>query len=308
MADTSAFDQPEARGLRLIVATLRVAVAAQCFGVAAVRLMYAGQSHLALLIMATRDVTAERCVQIDQATAAVLFACGMFSLTRPCWPILGPLTLFFFSDAVARLGQDSRWQLYAEIAEQSVCFVLPVALLMIDWYPPRAKFSLWRFMTAGSMTRAATAITFAAAGFLMLDAALHGGQFVTFLRTASEALRLESVPDSALSVAIALGGAVSIAAAANFMLTRSRLIAVGLAAWGLFWTAIGIPHYGLVEGVMRLAAQAAYVGAPSAIFLYWTLAVREREHVILPSRRPQRGRAAGRAPRGHAPGEHHAAH
>lgn len=285
MVDTSAFDQPEARGLRLIVATLRVVVAAQCFGAAILRFVNAGESNIAILIAKSQEAELSRLVTIDQVTGGLLVACGMFSLTRPCWPVLGPLMLYFVCESVAKLGQGESWLLYIEPVEHAARICAPMALMLIDWFPPAAKFSLWRFMTTGSIIRTAAACTFAGHGLVALENALNGGHFHTLVQDASWFLLDRSLPDAIVSMALAIIGSVDVAVAFNLLLTRSRSIAAWMVFWGFITAGSRIFHYPAFEGIGQMLVRFANGGAPLVVFLYWTLAVREREHMILPKGR-----------------------
>lgn len=282
MADTSAFDQPEARGLRLIIGTLRVVVSAQCFGAGALRFLRPGESNIAALLSAGQRVDTALLPTVDQVTGGILIACGIFSLTRPCWPILGPLVVFFFSDSVAKLGQGEHWTLYVEPIEHAVRIATPLALLLVDWYPPKSKFSLWRFMSAGTVIRQATAATFLGHGVIALHSALHGGAFALLIQGASWHLTDRSLPDEVVSYALVAIGAIDIAVALNLMLTRSRAVAVYMVSWGFLTAASRVFVFDGLEGVAEMIVRFANGGAPLVVFLYWTLAIREREHVILP--------------------------
>lgn len=285
MADTSAFDQPEARGLRLIIATLRVAVAAQCFGAAILNLARPGTSNLAVLLVEAEKMLPDKAILFDQIAGGLLAACGMFSLTRPCWPVLGPVTIYFLANAFAKLGQGEHWTLYLEPLEHAARIALPLGLLILDWYPPRLKFSLFRFMTTGSLARTAAAVTFASHGVVALNHAISGGHFVTLIQDAAWYLADRSIPDGVVSLVLGAIGGIDIAVALNLLLTRSRFVSGWMVFWGFATAGSRIFHFPAVEGVGEMLVRFANGGAPLVVFLFWTLAVREREHVILPKKK-----------------------
>lgn len=290
MADTSAFDQPEARGLRIIVTTLRVVVAAQCFGAAILRFVQPGTSALVQMLSESGHLPVEHLVTTDRVIGGLLVCSGMFSLTRPCWPVLGPVMLYFLSDAFAVLGQGEQWQLYLRPVEQIAMVAAPCALMLLDLYPPKSKFSLFRFMTSGSIVRLAAALTFLGHGVMSISQALGGGEYVTILQNAAGFLANRSFPDDVVSFVLAVIGAADIAVAINLMATRSRLIAAGMAAWGFVTAGAWIFNYSPVEGIGQMLVRFANGGLPTVVFLYWTLAVQEREHVIVAKKKPAKAK------------------
>lgn len=284
MADTSAFDQPEARGLRLIVASLRVIVAAQCFGAAGLRLLNPGTSNIAAMLAAGGKFDYETLVLADRVTGGLLVVCGMFSLTRPCWPLLGPLMLYFFSESVAKIAEGENWLLYVEPLEHAARMFAPLALMLVDWFPPASKFSLWRFMTAGSIIRTAAAATFLGHGVVALVQSQLGGQFVTLIQDATWFLAERSLPDVTAQGALAVIGAVDVAVGLNLIVARSRPVAAWMVLWGFITAGSRVFHFGGFEGVFEVLIRFANGGAPFVVLLYWTLSMREQQNVILPKK------------------------
>ena len=276
MVDTSAFDQPEARGLRLIVGSLRVATAVQCFGAAGVQFLEAGGSAVAEMLRAGGRPMPADFVTIDRAVGGLLIACGLFSLTRPCWPVLLPVTLWFLADAIAPLSAGTDWWLFLGPAAKAASVLVPAALMVVDLYPPKAKFSLMRFLVGGSACRAGAVVSFAGLGLSALYDARFGGDLLTTVKKAIWVFRGQTPSDETASYALLVVGAVCFAGAMNLAAARTRGVAAAMVGLGLLLAGANVFLRG-PAGALYFLKGVGPAGAALVTFWYWTLSIRERE-------------------------------
>ena len=282
MPDTSAFAIPAARGLSGIQGTLRVTVALQCWGVAGLRFLVAGDSPLSRMWSIAKGIDSSQFVLVDQVIGGLLLACGVLCLTRPCWPVLIPLTVLFVGDAVAPIGTDENWLAYPRAIAAAATGAAPVALLLVDWYPPKARFSLARFLIAIAIVRYAVAMTFLSLGLLTIHESRFAGPIAEVVAGIPQRMADASLSPDAVGWALSLLGAIHFAFAMNIGTTRSRGIAASLAVWGLLWTAAPMFASG-ARGLLELMQHFARVGLPIALVLYWMRSIEERGDVLRPS-------------------------
>ena len=279
MPDTSAFAIPVARGLGGMTASLRVTVALQCWGAAGLRLLAPGRSPLSTMWSVAKGMEPDRFVLVDQVIGGVLLAAGLLCLTRPMWPVMIPLTVLFVGDAVAGIGYDQSWLSWPRAIAASATAAAPVALMLIDWFPPRARFSLARFLISVAIVRAAVALTFAALGLLAIHESRFPGPIADVIAKTPQQLAGVSLSENAVGWVLALVGAMHLAFAMNIAATRSRGMSAALAAWGLVWAAAPIFAFG-ARGVLDLLHDFARIGLPIVLLLYWIRAIEERGEVL----------------------------
>ena len=259
--------------------TLRVTVAVQCWGAAGLRLLHPGWSPLAQMKTVAAEAEIGHYAALDYGTAAFLVAAGLLSLTRPMWPVLLPVVGLFAADAVAPIGADDNWLLYPAAAARAASIVAPLALALLDWFPPKARFSLARFLIAIAGIRYATAATFAAWGLIAIAESRHPGTLSSALTAIPSEFGQTSLSPDAAGWAMALVGAIHWAFAMNVVSTRSRMVVAMLAGWALLCAALPIYAVG-ARGLLDAAVRAAEVGAPLVLVLYWTRAIEERGDVL----------------------------
>ena len=281
MVDTSAFDQPEARGLRLIVATLRVTTAAQCFGAAAVTLWQAGESPVAQMMAVGRDLSAEQTLLLDRVAAVCLAASGMFSLTRPCWPVLLPVTAWFAADAAAPLSAGDEWWRWLGPLAAAASVLVPATLMLIDLYPPRAKFSLARFLIGGLFVRSGAAAAFLGVGGQCLYHARAGGGPASMMHRAGWVLTGQTLHEDVVAYGLLGTGAVLVGLAINLMAARARAVAAAMTVLGAALAVCEVFRHGPI-GAAHMLQQLSLAGAPATVFLYWAVSIREQDGQLRP--------------------------
>ena len=281
MVDTSAFDQPEARGLRLVLATLRVTVAAACVGAAGEVLLANGESPVVALLLARQPgLTADPPV-VARVAAGLLFAAGMFSLTRPCWPVLLPLAGWFGLIAATNLTGDSGVIALIRTAATSGGAAAAVGLLLLDLYPPRAKFSLARFLITAMIVRLSTAVVFAALGAAAIHDANFGGPGLRTVRRIGYVLT-GSEPDAAVAGwCLSAFGAVQIGLALCASLARVRFVAAAMIVVAFVAVSSEVFLQGPV-GVATTVRRLPECGLPATLFFIWWLAIQEQEGSLRP--------------------------
>ena len=227
------------------------------------------------------DIDPASLAWVDQATGAALLVCGLLSLTRPCWPVLIPVTLVLAGDAAAPLGSAPGWLSWLGLAIAAATFVAPVALMLVDWYPPRARFSLARFLIALLLARYAVVATFLAIGVKALHESRHAGSLVRLVQAVPEQLAGRPLHAEALGWVLTLLGAFTIAFALNMLIARNRGMAAALVAWGLLLLVMHLFAEG-ARGLLEMAARFAWLGLPTVLLLYWSRSIEERGDVLRP--------------------------
>ena len=281
MPDTSAFIVPEARGLTGMQATLRVTVALQCWGTAAARLLDAGSSPFVYMRSIGLDQPVAELAWMDQAAGGFLLAAGLLSLTRPAWPVLILVTVIFAADAFAPVGFDPGWLSWLSVGVGAASIIAPVALLLIDWWPPKARFSLARFLIAILFVRYAVGGTFLALGLKAIHQSRHAGDLTTQLQAVADRTAGRALTEDAAGWALALIGAISLAFALNVLASRSRGMMCALAVWGLLLVSLPLLSEGAF-GVCLVFGRLAWVGLPIVLLLYWSRSIEEGAEVLRP--------------------------
>lgn len=277
MAPPSPYDDPVPRGWKFVQGVLRVAVCLQCAGLAAAHL-YAGQPSAAAGLLnglaALPDVEAGRLVSL---VGYGLAAAAVLTLLRPSWPVLLCVVLWFAAEAAAPLvdGAD-----VPSLLRCSVHVLMPLGLLLIDFWPPRLAFSIGRAKVAMAMLRLAVVVSTSAQGLMTLAEIPAGGTQGELLRSAAVAVG-RGPSESQLAQALALIVAADLALACHLLLSRNRIVAGALAAWLVAKAALWIAGDGAAASAPFLL-EASQAGAPLAVLLFWVCAVKEQPPLIVP--------------------------
>jgi hypothetical protein len=275
----SPYDDPVPRGFPVVVATLRIVVALQCWGAAAARLHAGEDFHLVEFLTTTAGLSqAWADTWLDRA-AWGLAACGLLSLVRPCWPVLLPVTAWFAFVSSTGTLVTNQW---VEPAEQAARFLTPLTLLLLDFWPPRLKFSLGRAVVAFFLLRLGAAATFIGHGLEALHQSRVGGSFVELITGSFQnVLQVAVTVDQAQSALGVIGG-VDIGLGLGLLLVRSRSFALYMAFWGVLTAVSRALAYG-PDAYHMVLIRAASGGAAFALFLYWLLAIREQPPIVRPA-------------------------
>ncbi len=256
------------RGLGWVVATLRVVVAAQCFGVAMGGLQD-GTSVVADFLMQDLGWQADRAANLDRMVAYGMAVCGVLTLLRPSWPVLLPVIGWMVASAFLPFTQEvdtvvrlSRW-------EHSVRWAAPVALLLLDFWPPRLKTYLGRCYFSLWLLRLALTATLVGSGGLALWQSIQGGPLLNLCAAATEQLGI-GLADTSVRGTLGTVGAVNLGLAINVLLTRSRSVLFVTALWGLLTAFSRVIAHGptaMPDFLIRIGEG----GVPLAMLLYYKL-------------------------------------
>lgn len=275
----SPFDSPVPRGFNVVRATLRIAVALQCWGWAWARLgagIDFGLTHLGVELAGLP----EQLVPVGlNRIAGGLVVCGLLTLFRPCWPVLGPVALWFgLSTAAGVLAGGGP----LAAASEATRTLTPLALLLLDLWPPRVRYSLGRGMLAMFLLRIGAVLAFVGYGLLALRQSQTGGPLLELVSACSlNVLRRELSPAEAQSALGVIGG-VAIGLALGLLFVRSRVVAFTTTAAGLLLAMSHVFAFGPAAWPLVLL-HAPDAGAPAALGLHWLLAVKEQPAVTLPA-------------------------
>ncbi|QDU37841.1 hypothetical protein Mal4_21580 [Maioricimonas rarisocia] len=274
----SPYDQPEPRGWSLVQATLRIVVAVQCWGVAATWLQ--GGNHAAVLqfAMEHNGMAESAAARFDNIIAVAMLACGALTLTRPCWPVLLPVSGWMLLESVMKMLLHDQW---LEPAEHASRYLAPVALIVIDFWPPKLKFALGWAMVSMWLLRIAAASTFVGHGLMAIFQSGTGGNFVDLITLSAANVLGATVSEEHARVALAVIGGVDIGVALNLLISRSRGVAFWMAFWGFAAAASRVTAYG-PEQYHDILIRVANGGVPAVVGIYWWRAIREQPSSVIP--------------------------
>jgi len=277
------FETPIPRGTRLIQATLRVVVAVQCWGMAAARLHRGKATPVTEFLAPAYELSAEQIPMVEDLAGYFMVLAGIVILIRPNTLILVPVIIWQAMVAICAmmLGHGTIPEL--EPAEQAVRYVAPIALLLIDFWPPRIKPNLTLCRSAIGLLRLATVCTFASHGAVCLFQFQNGGSFVELLTLSLHKVTQYDIDPYRAKQCIALIGAVDIAVAVSLLTSRNRAIVLWMVLWGFLTAFSRILAYG-TEGYDMALIRAANGGAPLAVLIFWMYAVKEHKPSFVPEK------------------------
>lgn len=275
------FETPSPRGTQVVQATLRVVLALQCWGYAALRLHHHQGYAFSDLIVQGYKLSPDLLPQINDGTAYILIGCGTLMLFRPTWILLVPLVAWQAGMCVAEVLNAQSLDSQLAPALHATRYVAPLALLLVDFWPPRIKPTLAFCLSTVSLLRIATAATFGAYGGLFLYQAHQGGQNVELLTTLIQKLFHYELAAEHAHQTLSVLGALQIALALSLITSRNRLIAACMVASGLL-TAFSSTIVYQFDGYDQTLMQISMAGAPLAVLLFWITAVKEQKPIILP--------------------------
>lgn len=275
----SPFDDPVPRGLGVVQATLRITVTLVCWGWAARSLHLQNASPVAGLLETWLSLDAPQVAKVESITAYALIAAGALTLLRPCWFVTFPVFLWLTTAAVG-VGFHAAAHKPLAALEHLPGGTAALALILVDFWPPKLKFSLGMHASGLWLLRVSCSTAFIAQGFHAVIQSQFGGDWIPVMQQAMEHLSGKQFTDRDVRFALAVLGAVDIAAGFAFLIRRSRLAAIcattwGIAAAGFFTVASGETMY--AETLVR----AALVGGPATLFCYWSLSLQEQPATVV---------------------------
>lgn len=275
------FETPSPKGIRVVQATLRVIVAVQCWGYAASHLHLHHPYAFLEVIQLGYDIPAEQFAQLQQKVAYFLIGCGAITLLRPMWLLLIPLVVWHAGMALSGVISDQDLPKILQLFIEAVRWNIPLALLLVDFWPPRVKPTLAFCLSAIGFVRLATAVTFVAHGISLLYQFQSGGHAVDVVMQCGIKLFEKALEPNQARLILAGAGVTEIVLAASFLSSRNRLVALFMTLWGLMIAVSETFAFGS-EGYHQTLMQFAMGGAPFAVLLFWINAYREQKPIILP--------------------------
>jgi len=275
------FETPRPRRIRMTQGILRVIVAMQCFGYAAGRLHHQVPDRLCELMLQGPAWPADQVARISDFVAYGLIVCGVTTLLRPSLPILLSLTAYAAGTAMA-ISQGAEGQLDkfapALLATQSIT---PLALVLVDFWPPRVKPSLPMCLAATLLLKLAVVVALLAHGILCCEQALQGGPLWEMLQDAAQQTLRRQLPEENLRLFLAVWGGVEIGFALALLASRSRLAMAGCVIIGSLMALLPTMAHG-EKGYHESLAMISLLGAPLALLIFHLTSVREQPPVYLP--------------------------
>ncbi|MBT5019940.1 hypothetical protein N9153_01660 [Planctomicrobium sp.] len=275
------FETPSPKGIRVVQATLRVIVAIQCWGYAASYLHHHNSYAFLEVIQQGYDIPAGQFAQMEKNVAYLLVGSGFITLFRPMWLLLIPLIVWQSGSAVSGLIADQSLPSILQPFIEAVRWVVPSALLLVDFWPPRVKPTLAFCLSAVGLVRLATATTFLAHGIGFLYQSQNGGEAVEVVTLCAQNLFERILLPNQVQLALAAAGIVEIVFAVSLISSRNRMVAFLMTLWGIMIAASETFAF-TFNGYHRTLMQFAMAGAPFGVLLFWMKAYREQKPIILP--------------------------
>lgn len=275
----SPFDDPVPRGQNVVLATLRITVALACWGAAGARLAAGDDFQLLDPLVRYAGFTPAAANGVLDKIAWALALCGALTLVRPCWPVLIPVTIWFAAlTAVGRALDKPDLQ----PVTHAVRYLAPLSLLLLDFWPPRVKFSIGRAMVGFFFLRLGTVVTFAGEGLLALQQSRGDGPLTPQLGEALEHVFHWDAPIEQVQTVLGVIGGLYLGLALGLLLVRSRAIALLMA----LIAAAAAMTYVIARGPAawpQVLLHAAPGGAAMTLFFHWWLAVKEQPAITVPA-------------------------
>ncbi|WP_437188076.1 hypothetical protein SH668x_001505 [Planctomicrobium sp. SH668] len=272
------FDTPRPRGVRLIQLALRAVVAVQCLGIAATYIHRGHPDLLCDLIAQSYPVSEAKAKYLAGFIAHGMIGCALVTLARPINMMLMLLFLYQLGVSIAAAITQIGPLPVLEPALQATRIAAPLALLMIDFWPPRMKASLPICLAATTLMRLSIGISLISHGYLLLVQYHEGGDFLDATQKAVELLFL-SDDSASLSLArttLCLFGAITFSFGVTTILSRSKVTLLMSTLIGLILALSSFATEGL-EGYALLFKNVSLPGAPATVLLFLILAVKERK-------------------------------
>ncbi len=262
------------RGLVWIKTTLRVTVAIQCFGAAALWLSAGTASPVALFMISDLEVPVVQATQLDDGVAYGLLVCGVLTALRPSWVILLPVSIWFSAVSLSAIIHEIHVETVLVPIEQAIRTFAPLGLLVIDFWPPRIKSHLGRTVMSMWLLRLGIAVTFAGLGLVALLQSVKSGPLLGVVQSIALSTTGAELPADMSRLALAVVGGLDLALAFNVLASRSKPLLALTAVWGFASAAVQMVDLGLA-GFPETLVRFAEGGVPVVLLLYFSLSVKE---------------------------------
>jgi len=258
----------ESRSFATVRLFLRLVVAVECWGVAAKHLQTGAPTHLGTLLAGEANWSTSSAAMFDQYSAYALIVAGLLTLLRPCWPVLLPVTVWLAAIPAAAWHMGQGYLPAMEPLEHGARYLAPLALLLIEFWPPDAFPSIRRTTLAMWLLRLGAAATFTGHGIVALA---HNPQFFDLIHSATNRFLGWEFSSETTPLVLSAIGIVDVAVAINLLAGKQPPVALYAAFWGFVTAASRVIHFGWEDGYYEMLLRAANGGAPLVLFLYWAL-------------------------------------
>lgn len=275
------FDTPRPRGTRMLQGTLRVAVAMQCLGIAAARLHLGETAACVPLLEQAYGLAPAEIGLLQSGVAWGCLVIGLVTLCRPSWVFLFPLCCWEFLNAASGTLYGEGLLAQGAWALQAPQYVVPLALLLIDLWPPALKTTLIMARMAVMFSLIAGIVALGAHGWITLQQLDGEGEvFRIVQKLARDVVRYPLSTQHLRQITLAVGLA-EIAAAACLLCGRVKLVAGGSVLWWMTYS-IGLAVTGGMTGYAQALQLAANWGGMLMVLQFWLFAIHERGFEYLP--------------------------
>lgn len=208
-----------------------------------------------------------------------LILCGLFTLFRPCWPVLLPVGFWVGLAAAGPAVMDDD---PLRTLDPAVLVVAPLTLMLIEFYPPWLNFSLGRTRFALGLLRLAITVSLMAQAGLFIREIGAAGELSQSVGAAIERASSVDFEGPAALRLLAVLAAVNVALGLVVLTARQRSVLFGAALWSGALALIPVVVDGL-SGTPSLLIDVPRAGAPFALYWFWLMAIKEQPPTIVPA-------------------------
>lgn len=256
--------------------TLRVLVTGYCLGVAAGRLHLGFIDPLVSFLLSSREPDDAQIAFVANLMAYGLIVIGVVTLLRPIHLLTLLVLIHAVGTAVAGMFlTEGLWANWVP-ALQATSYIVPLALLLLDFWPPKIKATLVICLSAVSLLRLAAVATFFAQAVICVDQCQHGGNWAELLQTAARNGFHRELTAAQSQQVLGAIGLIHLGVAASLLTSRQASVAWLAVLWGVLWTMLPIfaeGKHGYDETLIRVSEW----GAPLVVALFQSLSIRKQQ-------------------------------
>lgn|GEM_PF-2264899 len=279
------FETPRPRGVPLMQGALRVIVAGYCFGAAASRLHQGRLDPLVSFLFPMEEGAGSQLGTMSDMVAYGLLVIGALTLLRPVHLLLLGVVVHAAGTAVAGMfPEDVPWSAWTPVY-LATTWIAPIALLLMDFWPPRMKSSLVICLSSVGLLRLASVATFLSLGLFCLEQCQQGGSWVNLLQSAAQNGFHERLSDEESRKLLGYCSGIHFAVAAAMLTSRAGAVPVLAALWGVLWTMLPLFSEGQKGYDQSLFAISQW-GAPLVVAIFQNYSIRRHAPDYIPEQNP----------------------
>ncbi|SFJ37913.1 hypothetical protein SAMN05421753_11959 [Planctomicrobium piriforme] len=261
--------------------TLRVVVGMYCFGVAAARLHQLRPDRVVEFLGRPGNLPEGQVNQFGDLLAYGMILCGVLTLLRPISLVLIAIVVYAAAASVAGMFDDQNARAHWTPALEATRWMAPLALLLIDFWPPRVRPTLVLCLSAVGLLRMTTAAMFLAQGIICIDQCQHGGAWADLVQSVALNGFQRTIDADVSQRCLGIVGGVNFAVAACLMTSRNPVVPLLATIWGGLM-AFSYTLAGARAGYDQTLLRASEWGAPLIVTIFQSLSVKDHKPDYVP--------------------------